>query len=411
MRPGLAISAHGLGKRYRLGRVESGFQRLRRRARGQKGPGQLWALRDVTFDVPRGEALAIIGSNGAGKSTLLKLLARLTEPTSGYADVAGRVGALLEVGTGFSPELTGRENVYLNGTLLGMSRSEIDRRLDEIVAFAGVEQHLDKPVKWYSSGMYVRLGFAVAAHLEPDILIVDEVLAVGDLAFQQKCLGRMGEVAEGGRTVLFVSHNLAAVSALCTEAMYLRDGQITARGPTRQVIDSYIDDIKSSARVDVRNRVDRQGDGRIRFTEISVRGGSVQTGGECEISLVYEGTPGPGRVRVGFAVYGALVEPLFQCLNDDSGDLITELAAAGSFTCAIPKLPLAPGHYTFSVICEIDGKMADWVQNAAVLEVVEGDFFDTGRLPAQSHGSFIVDHTWRSEPVEAPELRLSRSVS
>ena len=185
----VAVSARGLGKRYRLDRIDSGISRARRFARGQKRPGHLWAIRDLSFDVPEGGGFAVIGRNGAGKSTLLKILARITEPTTGYVDVAGRVGALLEVGTGFNPELTGRENVYLNGALLGMTPREIDGRLDEIVAFSGVEQHLDKPVKWYSSGMYVRLGFAVAAHLEPDILIVDEVLSVGDLAFQQKCLG------------------------------------------------------------------------------------------------------------------------------------------------------------------------------------------------------------------------------
>jgi len=406
----LAISARELWKQYRLGRVESGFQRLRRRARRRAGHGHIWALQDVTFDVPEGEALAIIGRNGAGKSTLLKVLARLTEPTRGYVDVAGRVGALLEVGTGFSPELTGRENVYLNGTLLGMSRRDIDRRLDEIVAFAGVEEHLDKPVKWYSSGMYVRLGFAVAAHLEPDILIVDEVLSVGDLAFQQKCLGRMNEVAGGGRTVLFVSHNLAAVSALCPEAMYLSDGKIRSRGPTREVIDRYVDDVKATARVDVRDRIDRHGDGRLRFTEIRVGTGSaVRTGGDCEVSLFYAGTPGAGEVRVGFAVYGALVEPIFQCLNEISGDIISEIAADGSFTCTIPKLPLSPGHYTISAYCEIDGKVADWVQHAAVLEVVEGDFFGTGRLPSEAHGTFYVDHRWMSEPATVTPIQLGRS--
>jgi lipopolysaccharide transport system ATP-binding protein len=407
----LAISAHGLGKRYRLGRLESGFQLLRRRARRKAGPGHIWALRDVSFDVPRGEALAVIGSNGAGKSTLLKILARLTEPTTGHVDVAGRVGALLEVGTGFSPELTGRENVYLNGTLLGMSRSEIDRRLDEIVAFAGVEQHLDKPVKWYSSGMYVRLGFAVAAHLEPDILIVDEVLSVGDLAFQQKCLGRMGEVAGAGRTVLFVSHNLAAVSAMCPTAMYLREGQIHARGATREVIDRYVDDVKATAHVDVRERADRDGDGRLRFTEIRVGGGaSVKTGDDCEVSLLYEAQSGPATVRVGFAIYGALVEPIFQCLNDTSGDVISEVGADGVFTCAIPRLPLSPGHYTISVYCEIDGKVADWVQHAAVLEVVEGDFFGTGRLPSEAHGTFFVDHRWTSQPATVTPLSLGRAL-
>ena len=406
-----AVSAHGLGKRYRLGRVESGFQRMRRLARRRAGLGHIWAVRDLTFDVPEGSALAIVGSNGAGKSTLLKILARLTEPTTGYVDVAGRVGALLEVGTGFSPELTGRENVYLNGTLLGMTRREIDRRLEEIVAFAGVEEHLDKPVKWYSSGMYVRLGFAVAAHLEPDILIVDEVLSVGDLAFQQKCLGRMNEVAGDGRTVLFVSHNLAAVSAMCPEAMYLREGEIQVRGTTRAVIDRYVDDVKATARVDVRDRVDRHGDGRVQFTEIRVGGGSsVRTGEDCEISLCYEARPGLGRVRVGFAVYGALVEPIFQCLNDTSGDVIDELAADGAFTCTIPRLPLSPGHYTISVYCEVDGKVADWVQHAAVLEVVEGDFFGTGRLPSDAHGTFYVDHSWSSEPATVTPVQFGQRV-
>jgi lipopolysaccharide transport system ATP-binding protein len=407
---GLAISAHGLGKRYRLGRVESGLRRLHRAARRQSGPGEFWALQDVSFDVPEGAALGVIGSNGAGKSTLLKILAHITEPTTGYVDVAGRVGALLEVGTGFSPELTGRENIYLNGTLLGMSRAEIDRRLDEIVAFAGVEQHLDKPVKWYSSGMYVRLGFAVAAHLEPDILIVDEVLSVGDLAFQQKCLGRMGEVTGGGRTVLFVSHNLAAVSAFCSTALYLKGGQICARGETREVIDRYLDDVNAGARVDVRDRTDRHGDGRLRFTEIRVGSrSSVRTGDDCEISMFYEGTPGAGRVRVGLAVYGALVEPIFQCLNDDSGDMISQIDTEGSFTCRIPRLPLSPGHYTFSVFCEIDGRIADWVQHAAVLEVVEGDFFGTGRIPSQAHGAFCVDHSWRNGDSTVAPIRLGQT--
>jgi lipopolysaccharide transport system ATP-binding protein len=405
----LAISAHGLGKRYRLGRLESGFRRARRLVRRQSGPGHIWALRDLTFDVPEGASLAIVGSNGAGKSTLLKILAKITEPTTGYVDVAGRVAALVEVGTGFNPELTGRENVYLNGALLGMSRNDIDRRLEEIVSFAGVEQHLDKPVKWYSSGMYVRLGFAVAAHLEPDILIVDEVLSVGDLAFQQKCLGRMGEVAEGGRTVLFVSHNLAAVSALCPTAMYLREGQIATRGPTREVIDRYVDDVKSTAHVDVRNRLDRQGDGRMRFTAVRVSNGLVTTGDDCEISLFYEGTPGSGTVRLALAIYGALVEPLFHCSTDVSGDVITELAADGAFTCTIPRLPLAPGHYTVSVFCEVDGKVADWVQHAGVLEVVEGDFFGSGRLPSEAHGTFYVDHQWSSEPVSVAPLRLGKN--
>jgi lipopolysaccharide transport system ATP-binding protein len=241
----LAISAHGLGKRYRLGRVESGFRRLRRAIAHQPSAGHIWAVEDVTFDVPTGSALAIVGRNGAGKSTLLKLLARITEPTHGYADVAGRVGALLEVGTGFHPELTGRENVYLNGTILGMTREDVRRRFDDIVEFAGVERHIDTPVKWYSSGMYVRLGFAVAAHMEPDILIVDEVLSVGDAEFQKRCLGRIDGATHEGRTVLFVSHNMQAVRRVCKEAIMLERGRMIAEGSLESVVREYLASVES----------------------------------------------------------------------------------------------------------------------------------------------------------------------
>jgi lipopolysaccharide transport system ATP-binding protein len=235
-----AIRAHGLGKRYRLGRVETGMKRLRRRIGGSEAPGHIWALRDLDFEIEEGDAVAMIGRNGAGKSTLLKLLARVTEPTTGYADIAGRVAALLEVGTGFSGELTGRENVFLNGAILGMTRAEVARKFDEIVDFSGVELHIDTPVKWYSSGMYVRLAFAVAAHLEPEVLIVDEVLAVGDTEFQKKCLGRMGEVAKSGRTVLFVSHNMQVVRRLCRKGMLLERGQLVAEGDIESVVRGYL---------------------------------------------------------------------------------------------------------------------------------------------------------------------------
>src|SRR5260221_1535709 len=254
-----AIHIQGLSKKYRIGRREqyrtfrdvltntitAPLQRVRGLLRGNASAAAnltdtIWALKDVSFSVKQGEVIGLIGHNGAGKSTLLKILSRITEPTEGRAEVFGRVGALLEVGTGFHPELTGRENVYLNGAILGMGRQEIERKFDEIVAFAEIDKFIDTPVKYYSSGMGLRLGFAVAAHLEPEILIVDEVLAVGDAEFQKKCLGKMSEVAGGGRTVLFVSHNLAAVETLCARSIHLARGMVAIDGKTDEVIGTYI---------------------------------------------------------------------------------------------------------------------------------------------------------------------------
>jgi len=251
------ICVENLSKRYRIGKKQQRHDTLRDALvaclpaplewlrRGGRGPNSaadtLWALRDVSFEVKRGEVVGIIGRNGAGKSTLLKVLSCITKPTEGRAVVKGRVGSLLEVGTGFHPELTGRENVYLSGAILGMRRAEIARKFDEIVAFAGIERFLDTPVKRYSSGMYVRLAFAVAAHLEPEILLVDEVLAVGDAAFQKKCLGKMGDVAKEGRTVLFVSHNMVAVQSLCGRAIRLHEGKLVDDGPPGQVVSSYLE--------------------------------------------------------------------------------------------------------------------------------------------------------------------------
>jgi ABC-type polysaccharide/polyol phosphate transport system ATPase subunit len=246
---GNAIEIEHLSKRYRLGERHPGrsmreavarsVRALGRRER-QRAVEEIWSLRDVSLEVTEGQALGVIGRNGAGKSTLLKILARITEPTAGLSRTRGRVAALLEVGTGFHPELTGRENVYLNGAILGMSRRDITRRFDEIVTFAGVERFVDTPVKRYSSGMYLRLAFSVAAHLEPDILVVDEVLAVGDAEFQAKCLGRMERVGQEGRTVVFVSHNLEAVFRLCSRAVWLERGSIAELGPAPEVVDAYL---------------------------------------------------------------------------------------------------------------------------------------------------------------------------
>ena len=243
----IAIKIENIGKMYRIGAAQAQYDTLRdalvarfRRDVRSKEDEVLWALKDVSFEVKRGEVVAMIGRNGAGKSTLLKILSRITEPTTGHAEIHGRVGSLLEVGTGFHPELTGRENIYLNGAILGMQRVEINRKFDEIVAFSGIERFLDTPVKRYSSGMYVRLAFAVAAHLEPEILLVDEVLAVGDAAFQKKCLGKMGDVAKEGRTVLFVSHNMVAVQTLCQHAFWVDAGRLKAQGAVSEIVTAYL---------------------------------------------------------------------------------------------------------------------------------------------------------------------------
>jgi len=258
----IAVRVENLGKLYRIGQFAGyktiretlmdvayvPFRRLRQKRDGRQKtintgtPNTIWALKDVCFDVKRGEAVGIIGRNGSGKSTLLKILSRITAPTEGRVQILGRVGSLLEVGTGFHPELTGRENIYLNGAVLGMKRAEVARKFDEIIAFAEIEKFLDTPVKRYSSGMYVRLAFAVAAHLEPDILVVDEVLAVGDAQFQKKCLGKMGEVTKGGRTVLFVSHNMGTIKSLCNSAILLRSGMLAEKGNVQRVIESYLAD-------------------------------------------------------------------------------------------------------------------------------------------------------------------------
>ncbi len=259
----IAIRVEGLGKRYRIGQgSRSGYKSLREslanglqgtldrlpailggnggKSNGESSHDHIWALKDVSFEVKRGEVVGVIGRNGAGKSTLLKIISRITAPTEGSVDIFGRVGSLLEVGTGFHPELTGRENIYLNGAILGMRQAEIEAKFDEIVAFSELEKFIDTPVKFYSSGMYVRLAFAVAAHLEPEILLVDEVLAVGDAAFQKKCLGKMGEVAGEGRTVLFVSHNMSAVTRLCKQALRLEEGELADRGHSPDVVERYI---------------------------------------------------------------------------------------------------------------------------------------------------------------------------
>jgi len=296
------IHVEGLGKRYRVGERERylalrdvlarAFTAPFRRGRERRTRDYLWALRDVSFDVRQGEVIGLIGRNGAGKTTLLKILSRITRPTEGFAEIHGRVGSLLEVGTGFHPELTGRENVFLSGAILGMKKSEIVTKFDEIVAFAEVERFLDTPLKHYSSGMQTRLAFAVAAHLEPEILLVDEVLAVGDIEFQRRCLGKMKEVAHAGRTILFVSHNLAAVNALCPRSVLLEKGSVAMDGPTPEITAAY--HVSASALGDAGTDLagrKRTGTGKARFTSLSF--GAIGADGEplplvqtgCDLSI------------------------------------------------------------------------------------------------------------------------------
>jgi lipopolysaccharide transport system ATP-binding protein len=348
------IRAENLSKRYRLG-AAARYPTLRaaiagaasaplkffsRRRNGDDKDATLWALRDVSFEVERGEVLGIVGRNGAGKSTLLKILSRITKPTSGSVELYGRVGSLLEVGTGFHPELTGRENIYLNGAILGMTREEIARKFDEIVSFAEVEKFLDTAVKFYSSGMYVRLAFAVAAHLEPEILIVDEVLAVGDAAFQKKCLGKMGEIARGGRTVLFVSHDLSAVNSLCSRALLLHEGAIIREGSPRDVTAYYLDRANRLYTPVTWAPLDRTDEREVRLVAASVAQNGARTSAvSCrepfEIEVKYEIGEVVRGLRLFIIVRNDRGEIIFTTSDYDAPDETALAREAGRFTSRV----------------------------------------------------------------------------
>jgi lipopolysaccharide transport system ATP-binding protein len=420
-----AIEISALAKSYRLGTgwrqgrtlreslmstAAAPWRTLRRlagkgRADGGAGEREFWALRDVSFDVQPGEVVGIVGRNGAGKSTLLKILSRVTEPTDGEAVLRGRVGSLLEVGTGFHQELTGRENIFLNGAILGMSRREIARRFDEIVAFAEVERFLDTPVKRYSSGMYVRLAFAVAAHLEPEILIVDEVLAVGDLQFQKKCLGQMGKVARSGRTVLFVSHNMAAVQNLCHKAVLLEQGRLRKAGDCADVLAAYL---RAGGGAEERRPLAacRGPHNTPIIQDVTILDGDgnetnqVYTGGAVTIVIHYD-SPVPLPTPIfGVFVVGMNGEPLFHPQTRAQHPAILSLPERGVARCHIPCLPLMPGTYSLSFMCSTihtEGYL-DFLDRARTLEVEEADFFGTGQLPPKRHGPFLVPGSWSFQP-------------
>ncbi len=377
-----------------MGLIESGDPRDHYRT---KKRGEIWALRDISFEVKRGEVIGIIGKNGAGKSTLLKLLTRITEPTGGRAELYGRVGSLLEVGTGFHGDLTGRENVYLNGTILGMSKAEIDDKFDSIVEFSGVEKFIDTPVKRYSSGMTVRLAFAVAAQLEPEIMLIDEVLAVGDIAFQQKCLGKMQDVSNSGRTILFVSHNMSSVLNLCPTTIYLKNGQIEEIGPSDRVIAKYLEDSTEKAKQNLSDRADRKGNGKFRFTgfEIVEPDGGAATGKSCVMRIHYD-VPGPeslDEVSISMAIEkngNAVIVFWTECL----GANLNNVRGAGYIDCIVEKWPLVAGLYTVNLHCTEQGRLADWVTEAAEIPVQDAGYFDKGKPLKQGHPPIVVPYRW-----------------
>lgn len=366
---------------------------------------EFYALKDVSFEINEGDRFGIIGRNGAGKSTLLKIISRITQPTSGKVSIKGRVASLLEVGTGFHPELSGRENIFLNGSVLGMTRAEIKNKFDEIVSFSGVERFLDTPVKRYSSGMYVRLAFAVAAHLEPEILVVDEVLAVGDAEFQKKCLGKMKDVASGGRTVLFVSHNMAAVQNLCNKALYLKEGKLEMTGEKDAVISEYLRSTVDSSRADLRDRKDRKGNGIVRFRSVTLRDEK-----ENVVNSLQSGSGGFICLGIEFRNPGEQAGPLHVSMgiDDDLGQRITHFNTETSGTVFpavngesaevwihIPRLPLKHGNYTFTLYCTHAGEISDWIMNAGSFHVEPGDYFGTGKLLPEGQGKFYVEHSFQ----------------
>lgn len=425
-----AIRVEKISKRYRLGASRARYKTLRdtltdammtpfrafssaasrngkessSNSAGASVSETFWALKDVSFEVNRGEVIGVIGRNGAGKSTLLKILSRITEPTEGYADIRGRIGSLLEVGTGFHPELTGRENIYLNGAILGMRRAEIENKFDEIVAFAEVEKFIDTPVKHYSSGMYLRLAFAVAAHLDPEILLVDEVLAVGDAAFQRKCLGKMNDVAHHGRTVLLVSHDMTAISHLASRCVLLEKGRVARIGPPEEVIAFYASQ-QSALQVDLQERNDRTGDGVIRLRSLRFCDEDGQS-----IEQISSGEP--LKIVVGYTSqlenFKAEEIALYLRLTDSMGHPVTALATSfckaaenktlpgsGEMICHIPRLLLTEETYGIDTWLAFRGGLSDYVLRAAELKVLASNFFGTGHFPVKrKHGPAIIPHQW-----------------
>ncbi len=411
----VAIRTTNLGKRYAIGTLQRRHDTLRdqladglgdllrhvknaRHRAPDRNLDSIWALKHLSLEIERGDVVGIIGRNGAGKTTLLKILSRITEPTEGRAEIRGRVGSLLEVGTGFHPELTGRENIYLNGAILGMKKHEIDRQFDEIVDFAETERFLDTPVKRYSSGMYVRLAFAVAAHLDPEILLVDEVLAVGDLDFQAKCFGKMGSVSREGRTVLLVSHNMGAVMALCQKALLLEDGQATVFGPTGVAVQQHIG-VPSAEQCSLLRHPGRANGLAAHVSEVKILGGAdksestILCGDVCEI-VAETVTPLPSRARFAIGIYDAMGTPISHVGTELARRREDASLWANQVLCRIDQLNLAPGSYYINVAFSDGDVMLDHITRAKWFRVIDSNFLGMGRLPSGSCAKVMLRHEW-----------------
>ncbi|MBV9268745.1 MAG: ABC transporter ATP-binding protein [Acidobacteriaceae bacterium] len=411
----IAIHAEGLSKRYRIGACES-YQTLRdsltkavkaafRKPKGSSSEDTIWAVKDASFEIRQGDVVGIIGRNGAGKSTLLKVLSRITTPTEGRAVIHGRVGSLLEIGTGFHPELTGRENIFLNGAILGMSKVEIRSRFDEIVAFSEVEKFLDTPVKHYSSGMHVRLAFAIAAHLEPEILIVDEVLAVGDMTFQKKCLGKMNDVSRGGRTVVFVSHSMAAVENLCRRGIVMDRGHLVFDGSMRDAAQYYfgsVSTIRDSGDhiFDLINAGHRVFKVRklLKRVELYTTGDQpanegVRMGERLKIRVHFELPCLTDNFNIGIGfnnIFGQRIFTAYSIYEPDRSH--GERSGPQVFVCDISSFTLTPGTYTVWIWLDVRNTEVDSIEDALQFDVIESDFYGTGRLPTS--GMFVLEHRW-----------------
>ncbi len=409
------IKVENISKQYRIGAhvgyktfrdtivdsVKTPFRRIASIGKPVPLTETIWALSKVSFEVKKGDIIGIIGRNGAGKSTLLKILSKITDPTEGRIELTGRVGSLLEVGTGFHPELTGHENIYLYGAILGMDRWEVTRKFDEIVSFAEIEQFVDTPVKRYSSGMYMRLAFAVAAHLEPEILVVDEVLAVGDAAFQKKCLGKMGDVAEGGRTVLFVSHNMGAIETLCNKGILLEYGKKAYEGSVHDVVSTYLSTSYECDDDLLRNCV-RVGDGKIRVISFHLESpdGEVVEVATSGRSIVFcfefknhKCMPNE-RISLGFSVRSDKEVDLFHYYSHFSDVYFQDIPKRGWIKCLLPELNLSPGNYLVEINTLVSGIKADWPKALIPITVIASDFFETGNPNLSTWGPILVKGKW-----------------